>query len=73
MGEMNLNNAVASDLTNAMSDYSVNTQQTDGAGSEKETSWTNTKWGDYLGYYKTIPELNSTIDARATWTVGKGF
>ena len=33
----------------------------------------NTKWTQELGYYKTIPELRAVIDAKATWTIGKGF
>lgn len=33
----------------------------------------NTKYSQYLGYYKDIPELAAVIDAKATWTVGKGF
>lgn len=66
-------NAEASDLTNAMSDFEVDAQSTDGAGEQQETSWTNSKWTQYLGYYKTIPELRAVIDAKATWTVGKGF
>ena len=26
-----------------------------------------------LGYFKTIAELNAAINAKATWTIGKGF
>ena len=33
----------------------------------------NNFWSIWFGYYKTIPELTSVIDAKATWTVGKGF
>lgn len=73
MTEMNVSSSVASDLTNTMTDFSVNTQNTDGAADQKETTWDNDKWSQYLGYYKTIPELRSAIDAKATWTVGKGF
>ena len=65
--------ASASDLTTAMTDYSVDTQETDGAFNQKETSYTNTEWAQQLGYYKTIPENRAVIDAKATWTVGKGF
>src|SRR3990167_3472411 len=38
-----------------------------------ETNRDNSNWSQYLGYYKTIPELRAAIDAKATWTVGKGF
>lgn len=73
MPQTDIDSAIASDLTNAVTDYSVDSKDTDAAGEQKETTWTNTNWPQYFGYYKKIPELNSTIDARATWTVGKGF
>ncbi len=73
MTEQNLNSASASDLTNAITDYSVNNQSTDAASEQKETKWDNKKFSQYLGYYKSIPELRSVIDAKATWTIGKGL
>ena len=73
MGELNLNNAEASDLTNAVTDFSVDSVMTDGAADQKETEYTNQEWAQQLGYYKKIPELAAAIDAKATWTVGKGF
>ncbi len=54
-------------------DYSVDSAQTDGPTDQKETSWINDKWSDWFGYFKTIPEINATINAKATWTIGKGF
>lgn len=53
--------------------FEVDSQTTDGVADQKETFYQNFKWAQYLGYYKTIPELGSAIDAKATWTVGKGF
>ena len=53
--------------------YSVPALQTDGATGQDETEWMNDFWTVWFGYYKTIPELTSVIDAKATWTVGKGF
>lgn len=73
MGQFDIDSAIASDLTNAVDDYSVDTQNTDGISEQKETTWCNDKFPQYLGYYKTIPEVRSVIDARATWTIGKGF
>jgi len=73
MGEMNISSATASDLTNAIQDYSVDTATTDGASDQTETYYDQTNWTQYLGYYKTIPELAIAIDAKATWTVGKGY
>ena len=73
MPPLDISSAIASDLTTAITDYSVDTTQTDGATDQKETTWMNTNWPQWLGYYKKIPELASVIDAKATWTVGKGI
>ena len=68
-----IGNAEASDLTNTMTDYSVDSESTDGPEDQDETTYENTEFTQYFGYYKQIPELRSVIDAKATWTVGKGF
>jgi len=47
--------------------------QTDGVSASEETIYSIKNWGQYLGYYKKIPELRAVIDAKSTWTVGKGF
>ena len=73
MPETRITSASASDLTSSITDYSVSPETTDGASGNGETRWTNEKWAQYLGYYKTIPELRAVIDAKATWTVGKGY
>ncbi len=73
MPETRIDSASASDLTNTQEDFSVATQETDGANDQQEREWTNDKWTQYLGYYKSIPELRAVIDAKATWTIGKGF
>jgi len=73
MGKHQLGNSTASDLATVMTDYSVPAEETDGIDGVTETVWDNEKWSQYLGYYKQIPELASVIDAKATWTVGKGF
>jgi len=53
--------------------FTVPSAVTDSAGDQKETKWINSDWSQQLGYYKKIPELQSAVDAKATWTVGKGF
>jgi len=75
MADNRIGGAVASDLTNAMTDFSVDPQYTDAATDQKETTWMDTAFSDYLGYYKDpkTPELTAVIDAKATWTVGKGY
>jgi len=56
-----------------ITDYSVDGVNTNAATGQDETEWTNSKASQYLGYYKTIPELKMAIDTKATWTVGKGI
>ena len=58
---------------NIQKDFSVDPATTDSPSESNETPWTNAKWSKQLGFYESIPELNTSIDAKATWTVGKGF
>ena len=73
MTELDINQIGTTDMTNEVTDYSVDPVSTDGATDQKETEWINTNWTQQLGYYKDIPEVNTAIDALATWTVGKGY
>jgi len=73
MGDKKTDSATASNLTTATTDYSVDKISTDAAADQKESKWQNDNWEQQLGYYKKIPELRAAIDAKATWTVGKGF
>lgn len=72
MGTFRITTAEASDLSSAMTDYSVGAESTDGVSST-ETRWTTSTWEQNFGYYLKIPELTAVIDAKATWTIGKGF
>ena len=73
MPETRIDSASESNLRTAITEYSVDYEYTDGALDQKETKWSNTKYPQYLGYYKTIPELRAVIDAKSTWTIGKGY
>ena len=73
MTENKISSAVASDLDTSLDDYSVDIKYTDGATGNGEYEYVNNDWGQNLGYYKEIPELRAVIDAKATWTVGKGY
>ena len=72
MPDTNISNATTGDNATTFVDYSVDATQTDGATGVGETEYLNSKAAQWLGYYKTIPELKAAIDAKATWTVGKG-
>ena len=71
MPETNISSAVVT--TNTQEDFSVDPQETDGVADQPETVYDNTFWSIQLGYYTNIPELTSVIDAKATWTIGKGI
>lgn len=64
--------AVGSNST-YVTNYVVDTAQTDGATGQDEYSWMNTRWTQQYGYYKNVEELKMAIDAKAMWTIGKGF
>jgi hypothetical protein len=64
--------AVTTDMTGELEEYSVRSLTTD-AGDKGEYRYSFPNWSKYLGYYKQIPELRAVIDCIATWTVGKGY
>ena len=73
MAELNLGKAAITNMSNVVDDFQIEPQTLDVAGDQKETTWMNEKWTTQLGYYKKIPELRSAINARAVWTMGKGY
>ena len=73
MSETDIGKALEGGVRNVIVDYSVDAQSTDGAGDQNETTWSMSQWSQHLGYYKTIPELQTAIDAKANWTMGAGF
>lgn len=73
MADTKITSTDTSDLTGTKTDFSVSASRVDGASVQGETSWSNSRWSQQFGYFQQIPELNATINAKATWTVGKGF
>ncbi|KKL68767.1 hypothetical protein LCGC14_2121690 [marine sediment metagenome] len=71
MPETRIDSAVSS--TDQHKDFAIPAKSTDAASEAKETRWNNNEWAKWFGFYKSIPELAAAIDAKATWTVGKGF
>jgi len=53
--------------------YSVPADYLDSPQHISETEWMNTNWSQQLGYFNKIAEIQATINAKSTWTVGKGF
>jgi len=73
MGDSKVDSMVAGSSTNVIDAYEVDTATTDGATGNGETNYTNTNWSKWYGYFVAIPEINAAINAKATWTIGKGF
>lgn len=73
MTETDMKQLDKSDLATQVEDWEVDSETTDGATEQKETTYLLADWSDKFGYYKHIPELHISIDSKATWTVGKGF
>ncbi|MCP3686650.1 MAG: phage portal protein [bacterium] len=73
MGDLKISSMEAGSSSNTITNYSVDAQDLDSPTDQNETIWVNQKFTQWLGYFKEIPELNSAINAKATWTIGKGF
>ena len=69
-----IRSATYSDMTSKVSDYSVDTKTTDGIYyGQEESYWDFSKFTERYGYYHSIPELKSAIQAYATWVLGQGY
>lgn len=68
---LNISNAAQSNL--AISDFTVNSMNTDGPTGEEETEYQNTRWANQFGYFNNIADLKSAILDKAIWCVGKGY
>lgn len=73
MAQLNINKAEIGNAESNVSNYSVPAINTDAASGLEETEFMWNNWSRYLGYYKKIPELKRAIDAKAVWTLGKGY
>ena len=73
MPELLIGSSAIGDNTSTFQDFSVEAQTLDSATDQKETKYFNHNFPKQLGYYKKIPELKSAIDAKARWTIGKGY
>ncbi|MFW6172683.1 MAG: phage portal protein [Elusimicrobiota bacterium] len=67
MGTNNLSNITTSDMSNQVDDYSVAVGEDTG----DHTTRYSVDWTKWLGFYE-IPGLQTVIDKKAIWTVGKG-
>ena len=73
MGDSKVDSMVVGGTDNTIKNFSVEPSDTDGVEGQTERRWDNDKWTQYFGYFEVIPELNASINAKSTWTIGKGF
>jgi hypothetical protein len=73
MPDTNISSTTVGNMASYVPEIQVADVNTDGVTGLDETSYQNTKWSNWLGYYKTIPEVKMAIDSRAIWTLGKGY
>ena len=73
MGDQKADSMVTADSADDRDDFSVSTASLDSPQLITETEWMNNQWNQQLGYFNQIAELQATINAKATWTIGKGF
>ena len=73
MSDMEISSSTASDLTGTLTDYSVDPANTDGPQDQKETRWMDNDYAQNLGYFNNLPEIESVINVKASWTVGSGY
>jgi hypothetical protein len=67
----NINKTEVGNMDNTRTDFSVSPETTDGA-TGSESRWTDSDFTQNFGYFKTIPELKSTITTKSKWLIGKG-
>ena len=73
MPQTDIDEAVATNLTNTIVDFSVDSEITDGPTGDSEFRYTNSNFSKYFGFYKKIPELKIAVDTKANWVVGNGY
>lgn len=73
MGTLNIDNAVASDYSNTITDDTIPQMSTEGATDTKETRYSNPNFTKYWGIFNAVSDVQSGLLMKGTWDVGKGY
>lgn len=74
MAELDITATTTTDMTTLVDSYKVQQKATEGPSNiSDENYYDNTNFTQYYGLYKKLPQLKKTIDAFATWVLGKGY
>lgn len=65
-----IDSAETTDMTNTVSNITVDVATSE---TQKYPEWQSPHYRTWLGYYKFVPDLKAIIDAKANWTIGKGY
>jgi len=71
--EFDVEKTTQSNLSNVVTDYTLDTYLPDTAGSGEETTYINSEWHTQIGVFKNSPHFHRAITALSTWTAGKGY
>jgi uncharacterized Zn finger protein len=73
MATMNISNTAQSNYRGVVTDVTVPGMTVDSPSGQEETTYQNSDWGKWWGYFNQIPDLKSAITLKSTWVVGKGY
>lgn len=74
MSELNISSATTTNMTSNVPDFIVASKALDAASPNlEETYWYFSDAVKRYGYYLTIPEVFSAVNAMATWAFGAGY
>jgi len=65
--------STTSNLNSTITNFSVTPKEVDGVENNKENHYDNEDFQENFAYYDEIPEYKTTINAFATWVLGKGW
>lgn len=73
MGRLDISQADITNMRNEVQDFSVDHGVVDDTQGSTETYWDYPNTGEYLGYYKNIPEIKATLDTLGLYVAGLGY
>jgi hypothetical protein len=65
--------STTSNLNSTITNFSVTPKEVDGVENNKENHYDNEDFQENFAYYDEIPEYKTSINAYATWVLGKGW
>jgi len=70
MARTRIDSTEITDMTNTVSNITIDVATSE---AQKYPEWQSPYYRTWLGYYNAVPDLKAIIDAKANWTIGKGY